>query len=116
MLSKMQKVSPCVVFEDSPIAYLSLGQQDAGHRLSMVLGMDTSVGTCDQHTITYRVLSPGGKLVGEIQSSDSFGVELILDDFFEAAEKKLAEFNDGSDKRKSEEPEERAPLVDAQQA
>ena len=43
--------------------------------------MDNSIECEDPTTICYQVLVPGGRLIGKIECSDAFGVDLLLENF-----------------------------------
>ena len=82
----LNRVSPYIIFDDSPLHYLSDAKHDSAHKFATAMGMDQSIQWYDPHTITYQVITPGGKLIGALSCSDSFGVDLMMDRLFEKAE------------------------------
>ena len=83
ILASVKKVTPHIVFDDAPLCYLAPGSRNTGQMFAEALGHDLSMDNWfDPHGLTYQIVTPGGRLIGELICSDSFGVDLILEDFF----------------------------------
>ena len=84
IIDEMEHISPHVVFDDSPISYLQDGGfAGLGHRFFEGQGRDGSVECYDPSKLTYQVITIGGRLIGKIDCSDVFGVDIDLDKFIE---------------------------------
>lgn len=81
-MDELEHLSPHVVFDDSPISYLQDGGfAGLGHRFFEGQGKDGSVQCYDPSKITFQVITFGGRLIGKIDCSDVFGVDIDLDKF-----------------------------------
>jgi hypothetical protein len=75
MLYQMKHQTPHIVFDEAPLSYLLEGR---GMHYNQARGMDHSVKCEDPSTICYHVIIPGGRLIGKIECSDTFGVDLHM--------------------------------------
>lgn len=84
IIEEMDHISPHVVFDDSPLSYLQDGGfAGLGQRFQEGMGIDHSVQCYDPTNLTYHVITIGGCLIGKIECSDAFGVDVQIDKFIE---------------------------------
>lgn len=90
VLEAVDHKSPHLVFDDSHLPYLQDdGSADLGQRIKEGLRIDILVTCFDPTNLTYQVITIDGRLMGKIEWSDAFCVDLRLNDFIECAQKGL---------------------------
>lgn len=77
----MTRYTPHIIFENSPLSFLIDGHGYSLRKEYEARGMDWSVEQLDFSIITFYVIDNKGRLVGQIQSSDAFGVDLQLESY-----------------------------------
>lgn len=83
ILDSIRHWPPHVVFSDSPLSYLA--ESYGGQAYRYHVGMSSQETVSDPNTIEYQVIEPGGRLIGNVICSDTFGVDIILDNYINKA-------------------------------